>query len=848
MDRKKIHKTSINSTVNSNHKTRSYFSFFTSEFILLLVLVACICFIYKNSIKGPFIFDDVSNIQDNPYIRLTKLTLDGIISAGFESLASNRPVANISFALNYYFNGYNVVDYHLVNIFMHILTGIILFYFIKVTLELLNPQNLKLPFEKNAPPEKRSLLIHNSINSSISTPQRSLSPTSTEILFIAFFTTFIWLVHPLQTQTVSYIVQRMNCMAAMFYILSLLLYAKARLAITKRKKQALFLGCILSGILSLGSKEIAATLPFFIFLYEWYFFQDVSLKWLKRNSIYFLCILLFIILLAFFLLGSNPIKIILSNYDTRDFTLWQRVLTEYRVVIYYISLLIFPHPMRLNLLHDFSISHSFIDPMTTLLSFITILGLMVMAIRLAKRERLLSFCILWFLGNLAIESSVIGLEIIYEHRTYLPSMFICLLVVVLGYRSIKIKWFGVVLVCIVVTVFSFWTYQRNRVWSDSITFWRDCVRKSPQKVRPHNNLGEVLADQGHITEAAKHYLEALRINPYHTEAHNNLGVVLKTQGKISEAIGHYKEALRISPNYAPTHNNLGNALILQQGISDEAISHFKEALRLNPKYAEAYSSLSVALIHMGKIDEAVDILKKALQINPHIAATYVNLGGALMLQDKSDEAMDYFNKALQIKPDIAEAHVNLGIILYNKERLDEAIAHFRKALLIDPDNDEAQFNLNKALALLNEIDVNIERIQEDLVHKPEEPFLYLQLGNMYSTKGELDKAIAQYQKAISFQPDFPEALYHLAKLHIKRREYTKALSLYKKVITLLPDNPSVYYNVACIYANQNKPEESVAWLKKAVEKGFSDWKHIKTDGDLDNIRSSSYYKEFVNGQ
>jgi len=848
MVRKKILKTSINCNVNSNHQTRSYFSFITSEFILLLVLVIWVCFLYKNSIKGPFVFDDISNIQDNPYIRLTKLTLDGLISAGFESLASNRPVANISLALNYYFNGYNVAGYHLVNILIHIITGIILFYFIKITLVLSTPHNLRIGLEKTTSPNKRNLLIHNSKTSSISTPQSYSILASTELLFIAFFTTFIWLVHPLQTQTVSYIVQRMNSMAAMFYILSLILYVKARLANTKRKKLGLFLGCILSGILSLGSKEIAATLPFFIFLYEWYFFQGVSLKWLKRNSIYFLCILLFIILLAFFLLGSHPIKIKLTTYNARDFTPWQRVLTEFRVVIYYISLLIFPHPMRLNLLHDFSISHSFIDPITTLLSFITILGLMIMAIWLAKRERLLSFCILWFLGNLVIESSVIGLEIIFEHRTYLPSMFICLLVVVVCYRYIKIKWFGVVLVCIVVTVFSYWTYQRNLVWSDSITFYRDCVRKSPQKARPHNNLGEVLANQGHLTEAANQYLEALRINPYYTEAHNNLGVVLKRQGKISEAISHYEEALRISPNYSPTHNNLGNALILQQGVTDEAIGHFKEALRINPKYAEAYSSLSVALIQIGKIDEAVDLLKKALQINPHLSSTYVNLGGALMLQDKSNEAIIYFKKALQIKPDIAEAHVNLGIILYNKEKLDEAIAHYHKALLIDPGNDKAQFNLNKALAFLNEIDVNIERIKEDLTHKPKEPFLYVQLGNMYSAKGELDKAMVQYQKAISLQPDFPEALYNLAKLHIKRSEYIKALSLYQKLITLLPDNPSVYYNVACIYAKQNNPEESVAWLKKAVEKGFNDWKHIKTDSDLDNIRSSSYYKEFVNGQ
>ena len=97
------------------------------------------------------------------------------------------------------------------------------------------------------------------------------------------------------------------------------------------------------------------------------------------------------------------------------------------------------------------------------------------------------------------------------------------------------------------------------------------------------------------------------------------------------------------------------------------------------------------------------------------------------------------------------------------------------------------------------------------------------------------------------QPEFPEALYELAKLSIIQKEYEKALSLYQKIIAFLPDNPAVYYNIACIYARQNKPEESVAWLKKAVSKGLNDWKHIKTDSDLDNIRSSLQYKAFVKG-
>jgi len=218
------------------------------EVLMLSSLALLVLLIYSNTLGGPFIFDDSHNIRDNPHIRLSRLTLEGITRAGLESPSSNRPVANISFALDYYFHQYNILGYHLVNILIHAATAILLYLFVKTTLSI---------------PSLSSRYAHHG--------------------WIAFFAAFIWLAHPIQTQSVTYIVQRMNSMAAMFYVLSFLLYAKARLAGEKRKKWALFAGCILSGILSLGSKEIAATLPFFIFLYEWYLFQDLSWTWLKRH-------------------------------------------------------------------------------------------------------------------------------------------------------------------------------------------------------------------------------------------------------------------------------------------------------------------------------------------------------------------------------------------------------------------------------------------------------------------------------------------------------------------------------------------------------------------------------------
>jgi len=159
------------------------------ERLLLLLLAALILTVYSHTLRGPFVYDDALNILDNKYIRITDLTMEGIMSAGFDGPSGRRPVSNISFALNYFFHKYDVFGYHIVNIFIHLLTTVLFYYFVKITLRVL------------------------------SYPRPVLT---------AFAAALIWCVNPVHTQSVTYVVQRMNSMAAMFYILSILLYVKGR--------------------------------------------------------------------------------------------------------------------------------------------------------------------------------------------------------------------------------------------------------------------------------------------------------------------------------------------------------------------------------------------------------------------------------------------------------------------------------------------------------------------------------------------------------------------------------------------------------------------------------------------
>jgi tetratricopeptide (TPR) repeat protein len=506
-----------------------------------------------------------------------------------------RPIANLSFALNFYFHGYDVIGYHVVNIVIHIITGILLYFFLKTTLDV-------LPLD--------SKYKHNSS--------------------IAFYTSLIWLVHPIQSQSVTYVVQRMNSLAAMFYILSFLLYTKGRLVRKNEKSWPWFAACTLAGIIAVGSKETAATLPFFIILYEWYFFQDLSRAWLRRHLASFAGILILFGLLVFVYLGANPLDAILSTYAHRDFTLTERVFTQFRVVIYYISLLLYPHPSRLVLLHDFELSQSLLHPLTTLLSIGTIIGVIGLAFYTARKERLISFGILWFFGNLVIESSVIGLEIIYEHRTYLPSMFLFLIITILAHRHIKRDLLRAGGLATAMLLLSLWTYERNSVWNDPVTFWSDVVKKSPRNARAYNNLATCYMGKRSYQLAVTNLKQAIHLNPNLVEARINMGVTLAAQNKLDEAVAHYYAALQVNSSFAAAHEfagahfNLGNALT-RQGELDRAIAHYSEALRIKPDDAEALNNLGIVLAAQGETSDALAHFREALRIRPDFADAKKNL-------------------------------------------------------------------------------------------------------------------------------------------------------------------------------------------------------------------------------
>jgi len=598
----------------------------------LFVLTGIVCLIYSNTLQSPFVFDDTGYITEDSAIRMTEFSWENIKKAALEGRPRDRLVPNISFALNYFVGHYNVLGYHLTNIAIHLAIGLLLFFLVRLTLARFGPP---------------------------AGPRSWTAPA-----WIAFFAALLWLVQPVNTQAVTYIVQRMTSLAAFFYILSLLLYVWGRSRWQDQGKITpaaafAFFGCILAGLCAVISKQNAGMLPVMILAYEWFFFQDLKLSLSKKQVLWIIGVAAVFTAIALLYLGGDPLERILRAYTRRDFTLAERVMTEWRVVIYYITLLFYPHPGRLILDHDYPLSVSMAQPATTLPALFAIICLAGLTVYLARRHRFISFCLVWFLANLVIESSVIGIEIIYEHRTYLPFIFLVTAGVYLALSRIQAVKTSVAGLCIIALVFSVWAYQRNTIWESRVDFWADNARKAPNDFRPHNDLGVACYDAGQIDRAIFQYRKALALEPDHTDTLNNLGNALKRKGRANQAMRAYLRAIEISPRHTKARINIAG-LLIQQKLYKDALSYL------------------------------APVLEKESNAEAH-----VNAGAALARLNRMDEAIEHFRKALSIHPDIAETHNNLGVLLIQKGDFESARKHFKAALRHRPGYKSARENLEK---------------------------------------------------------------------------------------------------------------------------------------------------------
>lgn len=577
---------------------RSVATAFALLFVILIV-------IYGNSFHCSWHHDDFDNIVNNRYIKINDLSLSGIENTLYGITPRDtwsRPLAYLSFAVNYYFGGLDVFGYHIVNFSIHYLAAVILFLFVYET--------LRLP-----------MLVERYGEYSYS---------------IALLSAVLWAIHPIQVTAVTYIVQRMASMVSLFYILAMYLYLKGRTARTVLKSVIYFSFSAASFLMALGSKQNAAMLPVSLVVYDLFLIQGISRRnIIKTAKITFVPACCAVVIVIIYLLRNADIM----DYRYRIFDMGERLLTQPRVFFYYISLLLYPLTSRVMLIHSMDISTSLFHPWTTFASLVGLAGILVFAVWKARRMPLVSFCILFFFLNHLIEGSFISLELIYEHRNYLPSMFFFLPITIGILDAIdffvrrKIV-FSVIVFAVtsLIIILGVSVWIQNKTYEDEETLWSDNVRKAPNLHTPHLYLGNHYLRQGRLPEAFSEFQKALQSelsgnipSKYSTYAslvyyyilvndrdqagfyldqvmkkyspradlHNIKGILLLERNEISQAEEEIRKAISIDPNETAFHSNLG-VILLRKGLYGEAIKEAQKAMLLQPDSWKAYFVISDA--------------------------------------------------------------------------------------------------------------------------------------------------------------------------------------------------------------------------------------------------------------
>ena len=860
----------------------------SSPWLALILITLLAAIIYSNIYQSPFVFDDIYSIVENRAIRDVSNFLD------LKQLLKPRPVVDLTFALNYKFGKLDVFGYHLVNILIHIINGFVAYFLALAILRLLfrpsgageeaessklkgqreegKAQSSKLKAQRKRGKVKKGEAAGGVSQFSIFPDESGFAQYSnnfqTSIPMISLFAALIFIVHPLQTQAVTYTIQRYASLAAMFYMGSVLFYLKARMFQQRAKGEAqspklpsfslqpsaFYVLCIICGMLAFLSKQNTASLPAAIILVEYLFIDRTWQGWKKKILWFTPAFILFAILVLYvsgFFSGTIQGRGLLEDVsdlmrETGLVSRWSYLCTQFNVLVIYIRLLFLPIGQNLDYVYPFK--SGFFDAYTPL-AFLFLSGIAVLGIWKRKGQPIITLAIFWFFITLSVESSIIPIrDALFEHRLYLPMFGFALIVSYLLFHFLSKKRLWAIVICVSVIVsLGAATYLRNRIWQDGITLWSDVLSKVPQSIRAHNNLGSALTRQARFKEAMSHFSKVLRAIPENAKAHYNQGVALAGQGDLEKAIRHYSEALRIKPDYAKAHYNLGN-ILEKQGSFKEAIRHYSEALRIKPDDTETRNNLAVALARQGSFKEAMSHFSEVLRADPENAKARYNVGSILEGQGRIKEAMSHFSEAVRIKPDYAKAHYNLGNILEKQGSFKEAIRHYSEALRIKPDDTETRNNLAVALARQGGFKEAVSHFSEVLQKDPENAKVHYNLGGVLKQQGNLEDAIHHFSEAVRIKPDYAKAHHNLGIILARQGNFEKAISHYSEAIRLNPDfSAVVYYNIACVYARQNKIEESIDWLKKAIKSGYKNWDLLKTDKDLENIRGSSYYKEIVEG-
>lgn len=656
------------------------------HFVAIFLFSAIGILIYSNTFQTTFQFDDYFAIVNNTTIRKLEIP---VIWDAFRT----RFILGLSLAFNYYWSQLNTYSYHIFNLTIHILTTTSIYFLANYLFQ--------TPYFK-----KKAL------------------PVSCKVL--SLFAALLFLVHPIETQAVSYIWQRGAAMTALFYISAVMFYLKARVESSK----IAYILSLMSIILGMFTKENSATVPAAIFTCEFFFFGPWKEQF-KKRILRLVPVLLCLLVIPLSMTQANEVQLDLLRSPlhftdkSEDLSLLEKIsmitrwanpqdmprkdylLTQLNVVRAYVRLLFLP--INQNLDYDFPITKTFFN-LNTLFSTFVLIFIWIGAFFVFRRSRLLLFCVIWFYLNLFIESFVPMQDVIFEHRVYLPSVGFVLAVPYYLFALLKRQRVVVSLFCVLIVTFSVMTYQRNKVWKSELTLWHDVVKKSPNKARPHVELGAAYGRIGNIDEVIRLNLRAIELDPYRALAYGNAGYGFYQKGELNKALKYYHASFKYQ-DYLPWIANNMSVAYRKTGRLDQAVYWSEKAVEQNPLLPSSYSNLGYHYFLKGEFERGIQVCQKGVELDPDHAPGYVTLGIMYFKLNQIERAENYFQQAIQLSPSPQHIYNNWGALYMEKRDWKKAKQLLEQTLKMDPRHADAHFNIGVLSLQLGELDLTKEKLE-----------------------------------------------------------------------------------------------------------------------------------------
>ncbi|MBL9188517.1 MAG: tetratricopeptide repeat protein [Opitutaceae bacterium] len=685
----------------------------TLAFWLIAVAAA---FAYAPSFSGPFIFDDLASIPDNPTIRSLS-PLGPVLSPPHENGAAvgGRPFLNFTFALNHALGGTEVWGYHFVNLVIHVTAGLALFGVLRRALG-------RVP---------------------------ALARRADTV---PLFTALLWALHPLQTESVSYIVQRAESLCGLLVLVTL--YAFLRASAATRPLGWLIVS-VIACLLGVATKEVAATSPLLVLLFDRTLVAGSFRAALRARGAYYAALAATWILLGV-LVVSTAGRGGTAGLEA-DVTPWGYLWSQPLALTRYLGLTLWPFPLVID--HGGTLAYSGALAAAGCVALVAgLAGATGFALVRAPRLGLLGA---WFFIVLAPSSSGVSLlDTMVEHRMYL-ALAAPLLLLVLG-ADLLVGARARPVVITVILAAGLLTAARNYLYRNEVHLWTDNTHHTPDNARAHFQLGGVLLARGETAEAIRSYERAVALRPKYAEARHHLGSALLQSGRVMDAIVALEGALRLRP-LAGSHYLIAGAHA-QLGRIDAALAAYDAALALQPAHVDALNNRGNLRQQKGDSAGALADYEAAIRLNPEHVDARLNAAVALLSLHRPAEAIAHCEAAIKLRPAYGAAHWKFGDTLLALNRPAAAAERYREAVRLDPSLFYAFANLGRALATTGRLPEALAAYESALKLAPDWPLIRHHYALALEASDRPQDAAVQNAHALRLQPDFPEAATQRARL------------------------------------------------------------------------------------